>query len=95
MGWMKSGSTRWAGHPSPSRLFPVTPWRKLDVRVQETLLCRYRLHRRCTLWLVSFGGSALLKPGAQVDVDGVLQRHSTLRSWACGENVCGLAFFQG
>jgi hypothetical protein len=60
MGWMKSGSTHWAGHPSPSRLFPVTPWRKLDVRVQETLLCRYQLHRRCTLWRVSFGGTALL-----------------------------------
>jgi hypothetical protein len=45
----------------------------------------------CVFWS---GGSALLKPGAQVDVDGVSQRHSTLRSWACGENVCGLAFFQ-
>src|ERR1700679_3246961 len=61
MGWMKSGSTRWAGHPSPSRLFPVSPWRKLDVRVQETLLCRYQLHRRCTLWRLSFGGGAFLK----------------------------------
>jgi hypothetical protein len=45
----------------------------------------------CVFWS---GGSALLKLGAQVDVDGALQRHSTLCSWACGENVCGLAFFQ-
>jgi hypothetical protein len=35
-----------------------------------------------------------VEPGAQVDVDRVSRRHSTLHSWACGENVCGLAFFQ-
>jgi hypothetical protein len=46
----------------------------------------------CAFW---FGGSALLKPGAQVDVDGFSQRHSTLRSRVCGQNVVALSFSSG
>jgi len=36
-----------------------------------------------------------VEPGAQVDVDEVSRRHSTLLSWARGENVVALHFSSG
>jgi hypothetical protein len=96
MGWMKSGSTCWAGHPSPSRLFPVTPWRKLDVWVQETLLCRYVPTPSALHVVVSFlRWDCFVEPRAQVDVDRVSERHSTLCSCLCGKNVVALCLSSG